>query len=146
SREFGAGPEVSVRVLESVGDGLAQSYTSLAEQLFAEVKAVLAARPVGDVLLQVVLCGVTEHEPYTGLAGLLRVARHEAPKRTAPLLVVASEVGAPETFARMEGEARRGRGALRSLGRYTPEHRRVQTSGPLADTVGPTPPWGADGA
>ncbi|TDR36317.1 acyl transferase domain-containing protein [Tahibacter aquaticus] len=58
---------------------LAQRYTEYALACFERIKAVLAARPAGAVLLQVVVGEDPEHAVFAGLAALLKTARLENP-------------------------------------------------------------------
>ena len=58
---------------------LAQRYTEYAVACFERIKALLAARPAGAVLLQVVAGDDAEHAVFGGLAALLKTARLENP-------------------------------------------------------------------
>jgi NADP-dependent 3-hydroxy acid dehydrogenase YdfG/aryl carrier-like protein len=58
---------------------LAQRYTDYALACFERIKALLAARPAGAVLLQVVVGEDPEHAVFAGLAALLKTARLESP-------------------------------------------------------------------
>ncbi|GGP81511.1 hypothetical protein GCM10010185_64360 [Saccharothrix coeruleofusca] len=87
------------------GGDLATAFTRQAEGLLSRVRDAVTAGGPGRVLLQVVVPDGAEHQPLTGLAGLLRTARHEHPKLVAQLVVVAPGADADSVVARLRREA-----------------------------------------
>ncbi|WP_191889368.1 SDR family NAD(P)-dependent oxidoreductase, partial [Streptomyces mutabilis] len=141
---FGAAGQVRVHVLHGTGDDAAERFTSLAEQLFTEVRQILLGRPKGDVLLQVVVCAADAPDWYTGLSGLLKTAGLENPKLTAQLLLTDETADAERTRERIESEARAGHGTPAQV-RYRDGRRQVAAWRQLDDSVGVALPWRADG-
>ncbi|MGY0063721.1 SDR family NAD(P)-dependent oxidoreductase [Streptomyces sp. LZ34] len=145
---FGTGPGVHVSALTAVGEDTAQRFTGLAEQLFTEVREILAARPTHDVLLQVVVPGSPEHRVYGGLSGLLKTAQLENPKLTPQLIAMDPPFDAPAAVARVDAEASGPEVTpeVHYIGerRLVPEWRTLSEPAEAADTT-PAPPWRTDG-
>ncbi|MQA07913.1 MAG: SDR family NAD(P)-dependent oxidoreductase, partial [Pseudonocardiaceae bacterium] len=137
------GDNVRVHGLIGSGADIAARYSTLAEQLFEQVRQTLQSKPKHDVLLQVVVAG-DELDLYRGLGGLLRTARLENPKITAQLIDTDSPAGSADTIARIEAEAQAGRAAPAHV-RYTDGRRFLLTWRPLPERAASTPPWQPDG-
>jgi len=63
-------------------------FQSYATQVFTEIKTLLVGKPQGNVLMQIVMCGLEEQALFAGLAGLLKTAQLENPKFIGQLIEV----------------------------------------------------------
>ncbi|MEU5030943.1 SDR family NAD(P)-dependent oxidoreductase [Streptomyces milbemycinicus] len=123
------------------GGNLAAGFTRRAEQLLAHAQDAVAASRDGRVLLQVVVPDGVEHQPLTGLAGLLSTARHEHPKLVTQLVVVAADADAEGVAARLRQEAG---GADEVVTRETAGRREVVRWTPLTEAP-EVRPWRVGG-
>jgi len=74
-------PGVAAAVVRLRGEGSdAARYEAHAQQLLAQVQGVMAGRPEGRVLLQVLVRGEAERLTVAGLGGLLKSLRQEQPQ------------------------------------------------------------------
>ncbi|WP_257389276.1 SDR family NAD(P)-dependent oxidoreductase, partial [Tahibacter caeni] len=81
---------------------LAQRYADYALACFERIQSLLAARPAGPVLLQVVAGEDAESAVFAGLAGLLRTARLENPNFCGQLILSRRDITAAALAQQLE--------------------------------------------
>ena len=85
--------------------GIAARYTQAAETCFARLQALLASRPAGRSLVQVVIPDDAAWLPFAGLAGMFATAAQENPAVSGQLLRVDAALTPADVFARLDAEA-----------------------------------------
>ncbi|MES2347144.1 MAG: SDR family NAD(P)-dependent oxidoreductase, partial [Pseudomonadota bacterium] len=120
---------------------LAQRYTAAAQQLWAELHALLATRPAASVLVQLVVAGGGEGATLVGMSGLLKTARIEHSQLVGQVLEVYGEVDAESLAAVLhEAAAMPQATALRYAQGQLSEENWLEL--PAADAVAPAAnPW-----
>ena len=102
--------------LMSQAPSLSARYGDYAAQLLAKLQAVLASRPQGEVLLQLVVPSAGEGALLRGLGGMLLSAAQENPKLRGQLIGVEADLGSEALAALLQAEAGSGAGAVRYIG------------------------------
>lgn len=103
--DAGALSAASVLALNPAGQGLDGRYTEAALACFDKVQAILASKPHGRVLVQVVVPNDAEHLAFQGLSGLLGTAAQENPKLIGQLLFAQADIGTDALAALLQREA-----------------------------------------
>ena len=75
--------------LQSKHKGIEERFLEYAAQTFEEIQSILKNKPGTNVLIQVLVSGGDEQQPFNGLAGLLKTARLENPKIIGQLIETA---------------------------------------------------------
>ena len=102
--------------LTSQAPSLSARYGDYAAQLLQKLQAVLARRPQGEVLLQLVVPSAGEGALLRGLGGMLLSAAQENPKLRGQLIGVEADLGSEALAALLQAEAGSGAGAVRYVG------------------------------
>src|SRR5262249_25782537 len=93
----------AARVLSFAAPGdEAERYTAHAAQLLQHLQGILASKPQGQVLVQLVVAGESE---AAGLAAMLKSGRHENLKLIGQVLHVACGITPEALIERLNGEA-----------------------------------------
>ncbi|HML90062.1 MAG TPA: SDR family NAD(P)-dependent oxidoreductase [Methylomusa anaerophila] len=92
--------------LASKHQGLAERFQDYAAQVFEEIQGMLAAKPAGRVLVQLVVPNREEQQLFTGLAGLLKTARLENPQLVGQMLEVEPEEAAAAIIGKLQANSR----------------------------------------
>jgi len=101
---------------------IAQCYSEYALACFERIKAILQGKPLGKVLVQIVIAGHQEEAVLAGLSGLLNTAAQENPQIVDQLIFASPETTAEELARQLLEEKT---GGLRGLIRYENSARRV---------------------
>ena len=130
------GDERGLRLM-SQAPSLSARYGDYAAQLLAKLQAVLASRPQGEVLLQLVVPSAGEGALLRGLGGMLSSAAQENPKLRGQLIGVEADLGSEALAALLQAEAGSGAGAVRYIGGERQELRLEEVACPAAAAL----PW-----
>ncbi len=74
--------------LQSEQSGIEERFQTYAIQLFEETQRILKEKPMGKVLVQIVVCTQDEQQLFLGLSGILKTARLENPNFMGQLIGV----------------------------------------------------------
>jgi len=74
--------------LQSEEEGIDKRFQTYTIQVFEEIKNILATKPKGKVMLQIVVTNQNEQQVFSGLSGLLKTARLENPKIIGQLIEI----------------------------------------------------------
>ncbi|HZI56809.1 MAG TPA: hypothetical protein VFF39_08540, partial [Verrucomicrobiae bacterium] len=86
------------------GKNIAQNYSEYALLCFEKIQSILSGKPLGKVLVQVVIAGDPNEALLTGLAGLLKTAAMENPQLTGQLILVPGDIGVEALAWRLQEE------------------------------------------
>ncbi len=98
-------PAHAVLLRTDADAGIAARYAQVAEACFARLQSLLASRPAGRSLVQVVMSDDAASLPFGGLAGMLATAAQENPAVSGQLLRIDAALSLAEVVARLDAEA-----------------------------------------
>ncbi|MBZ5509495.1 MAG: SDR family NAD(P)-dependent oxidoreductase, partial [Acidobacteriia bacterium] len=106
---------------------IAQRYSEYALGCFERIQAILQSKPLGKVLVHIVVASHQERALLSGLSGLLKTAALENPQLIGHLILAESEITAEELGRHLQAEQNRGPELLikDSLTRYEQGVRQV---------------------
>src|SRR5262249_42676540 len=85
---------------------IAERYSEYAVECFKRIRSILCSKPVGKVLVQIVIADNSEQALLAGLSGLLKTAALENPLLVGQLILVPAEIRVKELVQRLQHEKR----------------------------------------
>ncbi|MFG0214768.1 amino acid adenylation domain-containing protein, partial [Brevibacillus porteri] len=88
--------------LQSQQESIAERFQAYTVQIFTEIQRILANKPQGKVLLQLVVPDKEEQQCFSALSGLLKTAQLENPKLIGQLIEVMVEVNPADLVQKLQ--------------------------------------------